>query len=108
MRVHKGKVVTCRGVFNRFGYKGDWDNLERTMLITDIESENGILMADHCWFDWSQEIALLEKDGLQKGDRVKFKGKIVQYEKGRTKKMIDYKIGNIERIEIIERKEGVG
>lgn len=103
LKVHKGKTVTCRGIFERFGYKGDWDNLERTMLITEIESDNGIIMADHCWFDWVEEITQLERAGLKKGDRVRFIGRIIEYKKGRTKKMIDYKIGDLQKMEIIER-----
>ena len=63
----------------RYGTYCDGDALRRTMLLQDVEDEDGSLLAEHCWVSMSKKV---EKSCLQPGEYISFMARVVPYAKG--------------------------
>ena len=70
---------TFTGIFQRFGIKNSFGYTKQTILLTNIQDTDGILVADHLWFTMGKQFAQLR---LQTGDKVKFNARIKSYRKG--------------------------
>jgi hypothetical protein len=61
----------------RFGIKRSHGHEKSTLLLRDVRTLDGDLVADHLWFTrgkWSEEIAI--------GDRIAFDARATAYQKG--------------------------
>lgn len=67
------------GTFQRFGQKNSYGYMKQTILLTDIQDIDGVIVADHLWFTMGKQFAQLK---LQTGDKVKFNARIKSYRKG--------------------------
>ena len=68
------------GTFERFGTKRGWKGrLEQTVLLLNIKDDNGSVVTDHLWFNYTKGFSSLD---LTKGDTVKFNAKVASYLKG--------------------------
>ena len=84
MRTELGKVDSLTrhrfyGTFERFGEKRGYRFMERTVLLKDIKDENGNLLTDHLWFNYTKGFS---KINLQQGCVVEFFARVDTYEKG--------------------------
>ena len=96
------------GVFNRLGFKSGWQGEPiKTVLLQTIKNDNGELMADHMWFNYTKGF---EKIELKEGDIIRFHARVKEYEKGykghkedvyRPIK-IDYKLSHPTKIEVVK------
>lgn len=78
---------TYSGFFNRTGYKVSQDEYgvdvyAPTLLITNVKDENGRMITDHLWFDYTEEFQQLGQ--LKTGELLKFTAMATTYMKGRT------------------------
>jgi hypothetical protein len=61
----------------RFGIKRSYGREKGTLLLRDVRTIDGDLVADHLWFTrgkWSEEITI--------GDRIAFDARATEYQKG--------------------------
>lgn len=98
------------GTFARYGTKSGYKGLLKTVLLIDVENEEGKLITTHLWFNFTKGF---EKLNLQPGDKVKFNGRVKPYVKGyfgrRTDVFapieMDYLIEYPTKVSIVKRKE---
>lgn len=68
-----------RGTFTRFGTKNGWRGPEKTVLLNNIENDEGTVVSDHCWFNYTKGFQSLH---LKEGDRIEFQARVKEYLKG--------------------------
>ncbi len=101
------------GTFVRYGTKRGWKGrMERTVLLEDIKDGQGIIRADHLWFNLTKQFAALGE--LKEGDVVQFKARVREYIKGykggREDEFeehpieADYKLSNPTDVRKVEKK----
>jgi len=87
-----------RGTVERFGKKSGWKGTDTTLLLLDIKDQEGNVLTDHLWFNYTREISRLYCEGkLQVGTIVEFNARVRAYQKGymgdgREFGKIDYKL----------------
>ena len=99
---------TFTGEFVRKGSKNGWAGPEPTLLLQNIKDENGKLLCDHLWFNYTKGFEKLGE--LKEGLLIKFNARCREYQKGykgyRTDvyKPIewDYKLSHPTKISIVE------
>lgn len=70
---------TFTGTFVRTGKKNSFGYTKETLLFSDIQDKDGVVVADHLWFAMGKQFTQLK---LQTGDKVKFDARIKSYRKG--------------------------
>jgi hypothetical protein len=78
-------LTETRGVFTatfvRYGLRPGWTRpTERTLLLRDITTTGGKIVAEHLWFNLTSTFAML--GDLTEGDRVEFQARAKPYTKG--------------------------
>jgi hypothetical protein len=74
---HEGRRFRYTGTVERFGIKRSFGHEKSTLLLRDVRTIDGDLVADHLWFTrgkWSEEITI--------GDRIAFDARAAAYQKG--------------------------
>lgn len=70
---------TFYGTFVRFGIKNGYRGTEKTVLLKDVKTEDGVIVTDHLWFNFTKGF---EKLNLEEGMVVKFDARVSEYIKG--------------------------
>lgn len=65
--------------FERFGSKNGWRGPEKTVLIVHVKDDQGKIVSDHLWFNFTKGF---EKLNLVPGDIIQFSARVSEYEKG--------------------------
>jgi hypothetical protein len=108
LRETEGKRRTYTATFecqgSKVAYKGP---PKSTVLLTDIRDDQGVLVADHLWFNFT---AGFWDAFMVPGDRVQFDARSTQYVKGYFKEFqyIDYKLSHPTRISFLDKEEMAG
>lgn len=97
---------TFTATFARFGTKNGYMGIEKTVLLQNIKDENGNLISDHLWFNYTTGFAKLR---LKEGMHIQFNARVAEYEKGYKGYRedvyvpieIDYKLSYPTKIKII-------
>lgn len=100
------------GTFERYGTKTGYKGMLKTVLLIDIKNEDKQVVTNHLWFNFTKGF---EKLNLQKGDKVKFNGRVQSYVKGYFGRRmdvyapieLDYQIKYPTKISIVERKQKI-
>lgn len=100
------------GTFERFGTKSGYKGILKTVLLIDVKDEHEQIVTNHLWFNFTKGF---EKLNLQKGDKVKFCGRVQPYVKGYFGRRndvyapieLDYLIKYPTKISIIKRKQNI-
>lgn len=72
----EGRRGAFTATFQRKGHRTNrWGTL-LTALLLDIRDEAGVLVADHAWFIWGQQMQSLQ---LKPGDRIRFVATVAPY-----------------------------
>jgi len=72
---------TFTGIFERMGSKSGWKgSTETTVLLIDIQDENGIIITEHLWFNYTK--GFRELGTLTVGDSIQFNARVKKYYKG--------------------------
>lgn len=93
--------------FERFGSKSGWKGPEMTVLLVDVKNDQGKVVSDHLWFNFTKGF---EKLNLEKGDIVQFSARVREYEKGYkgwgifSETEFDYKLSYPTKIQKINLK----
>ncbi len=77
LKKREGLRSRYTGTVERFGIKRSYGHEKSTLLLRDVRTIEGDLVADHLWFTsgkWSEQIML--------GDRIAFDARASGYEKG--------------------------
>jgi hypothetical protein len=84
MRKELKKINDYRGTFYgefvRKGYKKGWRGTLPTILLKNIRDENGKLMCDHLWFNYTKGFEALGE--LEEGAIIQFDARVRPYIKG--------------------------
>jgi hypothetical protein len=81
MRAMNGDRLTFTGVFVRKGSKPAFRGPDLiTILLQDIKTADGKIVADHLWFNYTKGFEAIEP--LQEGDVIRFDARVQLYEKG--------------------------
>lgn len=67
------------------------------VLLRNIKDQNGLLITDHIWMNYSHVIQVLQ---LQEGEQIIFQARVGKYRKGKYGQFEDYKLyypSNIQR-----------
>jgi hypothetical protein len=106
----RGLRFRYTGTVERFGIKRSYGHEKTTLLLSDVRSVDGGLVADHLWFTrgkWSNEITL--------GDRIAFDARATAYRKGYAGDRLDviaergfgasvsHRLSNPTRVEVLAR-----
>ncbi len=76
----KGQRTRFCGRFKRYGVKPKLVLPPvRTFVLEDIQNAEGIILADHLWFQLNQRFASLGE--LQEGQMIEFDARVTEYEK---------------------------
>ncbi len=103
----QGERRKFSAVFCRFGSKTNYHGYSaETVLLTNvIDSENGQLVADHLWFNYTKSF---QEAGLIAGKLVEFEARIKKYVKGYVnirykidKRTLDYKLSHPSKVKTI-------
>jgi hypothetical protein len=91
LAAERGNRKKFSAVFSRVGKKVNFKGYsEETILLKNIiDVETNAVVADHCWFSYTQGF---EKASLTLGDRIEFEARIKEYRKGYVNR--SYKINN--------------
>lgn len=75
---------TFTGEFVRFGQKPGWHgNPETTILLANVRTQSGTMVADHLWFNLTKGFALANlKNPFREGDTIQFVARVTPYTKG--------------------------
>lgn len=68
------------GEFEKYGWKTGYKYPEQTILLLNIKTEDGKIVADHLWFNLTKGFSELGE--LKKGNLIKFKARVKRYTKG--------------------------
>lgn len=80
----EGQRLEFTAVVDRFGTKGGWHGgKEETILLKEV-FHGGKLVTDHLWFSRGRAF-----DGLQPGQRIRFRARATEYEKGYQGRRLD-------------------
>jgi hypothetical protein len=79
LRKREGSRETFTGRFVRYGWKDGWVGRVRTLLLVDVRDAEGLLVADHLWFNCTKGF---EQAGLVEGCVVQFDARVMAYKKG--------------------------
>jgi len=99
---------TFTGTFKRKGEKSGYKGYpETTILLINVRGENGVIVADHLWFNYTKGFRELN---LTVGDTVQFDARVKRYYKGYQgfreevplHRERDYKLSHPTKISIIE------
>lgn len=100
-----------RGTFERLGEKRGWKGrVERTVLLKNIKTTDGQLVADHLWFNFTQRF---EDWALEEGDEVEFEARVTPYVEGYqgTRDVngrsltLDYKLSRPTKVNFVWKEE---
>jgi hypothetical protein len=99
------KRRTFTGTFERIGYKPGYKGSASTMtvLLVNIRNKKDELMTKHLWFNYTKGFQELN---LSMGDRIKFKARVKEYEKG-SAGTVDYKLSHPTEIEKVPKPRSV-
>lgn len=76
----KNQRKKFRGIIAGFGTKRGWKGrVLKTILLRDVRNENGDIVTDHLWFNWTRGF---EMEAIKEGDKVEFEGRVKSYAKG--------------------------
>ena len=107
LRVIKNERMIFIGTFERYGTKNGWKgNVEKTILLKNIKTNNGKEICNHLWFNLTKGF---EKLGvLIQGDFIQFEARVKPYVKGYVNRNdyiddreIDYKLSHPTKIKNI-------
>ena len=92
------------GIFDRYGTKTNWHGFpEKTVLLKDIRNHDGRVVADHVWFNFTNQFKNL--GDLTQGDKIEFHARVKEYTKGYVnyrrgidEREIDYKLSHPTRV----------
>lgn len=91
------KVLTCYATVKRYGEMKlkhlNTSVITQTLLLKNIFTRTGEMLADHVWIPLSDRIRDLD---LRHGDQILFTGRVVSYRKGRQLEMTDYHFTGID------------
>lgn len=98
---------TFYGTFERFGIKNGYRGTEKTVLLKNIKNEDGIVVTDHLWFNFTKGF---EKLNLEPGMVVQFDARVAEYVKGYRgwredvycPLSVDYKLSYPTKMRVIE------
>jgi len=105
-----GERRTFRGTFECFGTKNGWKGeIVPTVLLVNITTPDGELLADHLWFNLTKQFKALD---LQPGDMIEFDARVKPYTKGYFGRRedvykpieTDYKLSHPTKVRLISRK----
>ena len=110
----EGDRLRFSGIFERFGTKprykpsyvdGGWVDFDRTVLLIQIKDDNGKVVCDHLWMNYTKGFEKLGE--LEQGDLVFFNARVTEYTKGYVNHReyideteVDYRLSNPTKIEI--------
>lgn len=99
LRDLEGKRLTFTGSYDRKGtrYNRYANRTAATILLTDIETEDGNVIKDYAWFSYTKGFQTL--GNLEFGDKIQFDAQIKEYEK---KNGYDYKLSNPTKICLLQ------
>ncbi len=98
-----GKTKAFVAVFDKWGTRKNWHkgpDRVPTMLITNICDTKGNEIADHLWV--RDVTPFLGIQDLEKGDRLRFKGRIDNFAKGSYE--VDFHIVDVEKAKKLKPK----
>src|SRR3990167_8303093 len=99
------------GTFIRMGKKPGWNGDEdKTILLQNIQDEQGKTIADHLWFNYTKGFSQI---GLQSGVQVEFHARVKKYLKGYQgwrddvykPVEVDYRLSHPTKIRIVSDQE---
>jgi len=83
MRTKLQKIENMRdifyGTFEKRSTKNGYKGIVETILLKDITDASNNILTDHLWFNLTKGF---EKVDLKPGDKIKFKARVKEYEKG--------------------------
>ena len=86
--------------FSRIGYRSTYGNFTPTICLQNIFDEDGNMIADHMWFNYSSAFRKLGE--LRYGDKISFVANIDSYHKGRgCEKKQDYKLKPTRNVDLL-------
>lgn len=104
---------TFTGVFVRMGSKQGFRGMLQTVLLKDIRGEDGLLVTDHLWFNFTKGFQALRE--IREGDVIQFDARVKSYEKGYKGSRddvfdapveIDYKLSHPSKIQKMSQRRG--
>ena len=81
----RGTRGAFTGTFVRTGTKRGWrGNIDLTLLLKDINDENGEPICKHLWLNHTKGFRDMEKEqgDMEEGDVISFSARVKKYEKG--------------------------
>lgn len=81
----RGTRGAFTGIFVRTGTKRGWrGNIDLTLLLKDINDENGEPICKHLWFNHTKGFRDMEKEqgDMEEGDVISFSARVKKYKKG--------------------------
>jgi hypothetical protein len=73
------KRTRFSATFQCYGSKSGWHHQETTLLLVDVKTLEGKIVADHIWFTQRKRFEIM---GLVPGDQVQFNARVDTYWKG--------------------------
>lgn len=100
-----GKTKTFVAVFDKWGTRKNWHKGAArlpTMLLTNICDTKGDEIAEHVWVRDVTPFLVLDFQDLEKGNRLRFKGRVDCFPKGSYE--VDFHIVDIEKARKLPKK----
>ncbi len=94
------------GIFKKYGLKSGYKGSStETILLVGIRNREGLLVADHLWFNLTKGFEKL--GNLKEGDRIGFEARVKKYKKGYSNRRagidqttLDYKLSHPTKISL--------
>jgi len=106
LEAHDEQRLVFHGTFSRYGWKSGYLYPLRTVLLKNIQAEDGERVCDHIWMNLTKGLEALGE--LNAGDVIEFHARVKEYVKGYVNRRewidereLDYKLSHPTKFRVL-------